>query len=146
MKERVRCRLRWRRLGSPVAVVQCFFFSCAKTSVLASSPSLFAVFPLSVLSSLSLFFSSLLSLYSYVFFSFFHTLFFFSLFVFLLFTPLSFFLLFPPPSGLLSSFLFFFFFLPCFQFSPLSLFLFSLFFFPSSSPLFFGQLFFPPYL
>jgi len=76
--------------------LQCFFFFRVKTSAPASSPSLFFMFLLSVLSSLSLCFSSLLSL-------------FLCFFIFLpCFPSFPFGLLHLPPSPLCFFFLFFF--------------------------------------
>ena len=72
VKGRVCCRLRWFAVAETVAGAAVFLLlPCAEVSIPASSPSLFlSVFLLSVLASLSLFFSSLFSLYSFVFLSF----------------------------------------------------------------------------
>jgi len=70
VKGRVCCRLRWFAMAETVAGAVVFLLlPRAEVSIPASSPSLFlSVFLLLVLASLSLFFSSLLSLYSFVFF------------------------------------------------------------------------------
>jgi len=76
--------LRW--LGSPMAAVVMLLLLSCKDTVLMSSPSLFvSVFPLSVLFSLSMFFSFLLSLFLPYFFS----LSFFFLSLFSLSSPIS---------------------------------------------------------
>jgi len=97
VKERIRCHLWWKRwwLGSSVvAATMLLLFPCIETSPCVFSFFFFSVFTLSVLSSLSLFFSSPISFYSSVIF-FFLSLFSFSSFFSLLL--LSFFSRFCPP-------------------------------------------------
>ena len=88
MKGRVCCRLRWFAVAETVAGpggAAVFLLPHAEVPIPASSPPPFlSVFLLAILASLSLFFSSLLSLYSSVFFLSFLLCFFLSLFSFFL--------------------------------------------------------------